>query len=114
MLSMSLSLERVSERDELAVVADELTRAISTVDGMPYEVKLVQGLPYLQKEFEVTIFGTIKNGAQIIRVLVVGWENVERVIATANEINEGNFTLSSYNPKIVRLHKVDEVKLELI
>jgi hypothetical protein len=81
---------------------------------MPYEVKLVQGLPYLQKEFEVIIFATIKNGAQIIRVLVVGWENVERVIATANEINEGNFTLSSHNPKIVCLHKVDEVKLELI
>lgn len=112
-LAMSSSFERTAERDELTAVADALTQAIRTIDGVPGEVQIVRELPTVEQQFWVDIVGTY-DGTQIVHMTVAGQSQVERVIVLKNKLNGGEFELSCDNPTFVRLTKISEVCFELV
>lgn len=110
---MSSSSGRTIERGEMTAVADTITQAIRAIDGMPGEIQITSELPSVSLQFRVEIVGTYDN-LQVVRVIIDGQSQVERVFLLREKINGGVFELSCDSPTLIRLTKVDEISLELI
>jgi len=110
---MSSSSGRTIERGEMTAVADTITQAIRAIDGMPGEIQITSELPSVSLQFRVEIVGTYDN-MQVVRVIIDGQSQVERVFLLREKINGGVFELSCDSPTLIRLAKVDEISLELI
>ncbi len=112
-LTMSSSLKRTAEREDLAMLADTIAGAIQTVERLPGEAWLRKELPTITQG-EVTIIGERSGGAQVVRITVGSEEHVERTLILTTEVNGGHFTLSHRNPSAIHLSKAGEILLELI
>ena len=113
-LTMSSGFKRVTEREDLAMLADTIAGAIRTVESMPGEVELRKALPALTQQSEVVITGEFSEGIQIIRIVVDSGERVERTLMLNHEVNGGEFSLGLESPTVIRLSKAGEGRLELI
>lgn len=112
--TFSFSLHAL-EREELYGVANAIGQSISMAEGLPGKVKITHKLPTLSSPFEVSLTGEPRGRMQLIRVLVVAEEKVERVFLTGYEINGGWFELTRENPSSIQIEKDgDVIRLELV
>lgn len=113
-LSVHASIGRLAEREELAQLADAIAGAIKEIDSLPDEAEMQRDLPAIPQQFEVVVTGERSGGIQVIRVSIIADGEVERVLMLANQVNEGEFTLTVKNPSIIHLTKAGTILLELI
>ena len=113
-LSMQASVGRLSEREELAQLADAIAGAIKEIDSLPCEAEIRRDLLSIPRQFEIVVTGERSSGTQVIRVSIIADGEVERVLMLANQVNEGEFTLTVKNPSIIHLTKAGTILLELV
>jgi hypothetical protein len=113
-LSMQAGVGRLTEREDLAQVADAIGGAIKAIDSLPGEAEMRRDLPAISQQFEMIVTGERDNGVQVLRVHVIADGEVERVLALTNQVNEGEFTLAMKNPSIIHLKKAGAIQLELV
>lgn len=108
-------LSHAAEREKLCEVASAIGQSISMAEGLPGKVKIAYKLPNLSSPFEVSLTGELRGRMQLIRVLVVAEEKVERVFLAGHEINGGRFELTCKNPSSIQIEKDgDVIRLELV
>lgn len=113
-LSMQASLGRLSEREDLAQLADAIAGAVEAIDSLPGEAEIHRGLPGIPQYFEVVVWGERGGEVQIIHIRVIAGNEVERVLMLTNQVDGGEFTLVVGNPSTIHLTKADTIQLELI
>ena len=109
---MYLSFERAAQREKLEVVVRTVADTLREIDSIPGKVWIKREIPPLDKEFELLVIGTI-SGDQIIRIVAIGSENVERRVVLSNHVNSGEFTLKYKNPVKISLAKDERILLEM-
>lgn len=110
---MHLSLGRAIQRERLEVIVRTVADELCMIDGMPGEVQIERELPTIGQRFDLVVIGAVGE-KQIIRVIAVGTENVERDVILLNMVNHGEFTLRCKNPVKVRLIKDKQIFMEVI
>lgn len=113
-LAMGASVERLSEREDIAQLADAIAGATMAIDSLPGKAEIRRDLPALSQQFDVVVVGETVGNLQIVHIRVVAEEELERVIILTTKVNGGEFTLAAKNPRAVHLTKVDKIQLELV
>lgn len=112
LLATSGSFTREAQRSELEAVVDGVAGALTEVDGLRGEARLVLELPRIKFPYELVISGTFEN-IQTIRISAIGREHVERWLLLTNEVNDGEFEFRLTSPASIAILKREAITLEL-